>query len=74
MQSIIINYKMYTADRLWFAVQRSEEDEWGTGSEDLSTAVEMLRRQGYGLICVVDDCKNPVALGEITYEDLFGSH
>lgn len=72
MQSVIINYKMYTADRLWFAVLRDPQDEWGVGSDNLSAALDMLRRQGYGLICVIDDCKNPICLCEITYEDQFG--
>lgn len=71
MKSITINGNTYTADRLWYAVQRDEEDEWGNGSEDYDTAVEMLRAQGHGLIAVIDDCENPVCLAVIYYADLF---
>lgn len=71
MKTITINNTTYTADRVWYAVQRDEEDEWGNGSEDYDTAVEMLHAQGYGLIAVIDDCKNPVCLSVIYYADLF---
>lgn len=73
MKSININGNTYTADRLWYAVQRDPEDEWGNGSEWYATAVEMLRDQGCGLICVIDDGKDPVAIAEFLYDDLFGS-
>ena len=73
MKSITINGNTYTADRLWYAVQRDEEDEWGNGSDDYAAAVEMLLKQGHGLICVIDDGKDPVALAEILYDDLFGN-
>ena len=70
MKSITINGNTYTAERLWYAVQRDPEDEWGNGSEDYAAAVEMLRAQGHGLIAVIDDDAK-VCLGEILYSDLF---
>lgn len=70
MKSITINNTTYTAERLWYAVQRDEEDEWGNGSEDYAAAVEMLRTQGHGLIAVIDEDAK-VCLGEIAYSDLF---
>lgn len=71
MQTITINNTTYTAERIWYAVQRNEDDEWGNGSDDYAAAVEMLRSQGHGLIAVIDDCKNPVCLSLIYYADLF---
>ena len=73
MKSITINGKTYTAERLWYAVQRDPEDEWGNGSDDYAAAAEMLLKQGSGLICVIDDGKDPAALAEILYDDLFGN-
>lgn len=70
---IIINGKMYCSDHFWFAVMDDTEDyDWGYGSDDLDTAIDMLRRRGRGLICVIDDGDDPVALATLTYLSLFG--
>ena len=68
--TITINNNTYTADRIWYAVQRNSEDAWDNGSEDYDTAVGMLRAQGNGLIAVIDDDAK-ICLGEILYSDLF---
>ena len=55
------------ADRLWYAVQRDREDDWGTGSFDKDEAIEMLKNQGCGLIAVI---QNDTCIEEIEYEDI----
>lgn len=57
--------------KIWYAVQRDREDDWGTGSYDKEEALEMARKQRKEypdtLIAVIDDCeKNPVCIEEIT--------
>lgn len=54
----------------WYAVQRDQEDDWGTGSYDLGEAKEMARKQvgDYPgtLIAVIDNSNgNPVCVEEI---------
>lgn len=55
----------------WYAIQRDTDDDWGTGSESYEEAVEMLRKQGYGLIAVIEDGPDPICVQEIYYNDLF---
>lgn len=56
--------------KIWYAVQRDREDDWGTGSYDKEEALEMARKQRKEypdtLIAVIDDCDNPVCIEEIT--------
>ena len=56
--------------KLWYAVQRDTEDDWGTGSRDLEEAKAMAREQlaeyPDTLIAVIDDSSsNPVCIDEI---------
>ena len=55
------------ADRLWYAVQRDRDDDWGDGSFDRKEAIKMLKEQGYGLIAVID---GDVCTEEIEYDDI----
>jgi hypothetical protein len=55
---------------LWYAVQTDREDDWGTGSYDYNEAVKMLKRQGRGLIAVID---GDVCVNEIEYEAEYDS-
>lgn len=41
--------------KLWYAVQKDSTDEWGNGSFDREEAVKMLKKQGYGLIAIIDE-------------------
>lgn len=55
-------------ERLWYAVQKDSEDDWGYGSYDYEEAVEMLNSyEGYTLIAVIE---NDVCIREIKKEDL----
>ena len=54
-------------DRIWFAVQRDSEDDWSFGSYDKDEAIKMLKRQGCGLIAVIN---NMTCMEEIYYEDV----
>lgn len=55
--------------QIWYAIQKTSEDEWGYGSYDLDEAKEMLREQGYGQIAVIDE-SDAYCIEEIRYEDL----
>lgn len=55
----------YVKPTLWYAVQVDREDDWGTGSYDYNEAIQMLKRQGRGLIAVID---GDVCVNEIEYE------
>lgn len=57
-------------ESLWYAVLEDNEDDWGTGSTDRDEAIEMLRKQGYGLIAVISDNGDPACIDEIRYEDI----
>lgn len=51
----------------WYAVQKDSSDPWDYGSYDYDEAVDMLKKQGKGLIAVISDdfCEN-----EIRYEEI----
>lgn len=55
----------------WYAVMKDNEDnDWGTGSHDLSEAVDMVRKyraNGYtdAYIAVIDEENDPVCVEEI---------
>lgn len=53
--------------RFWYAVQVERSDPWDYGSYDYDKAVEMLKKQGCGLIAVI--CVN-VCVREITFEEI----
>ena len=55
---------------MWYAVQKTREDEWDYGSHDYNEAVEMLKEQGYGLIAVIEEGRNPVCVGEEEYDEV----
>ena len=40
--------------KLWYALQNSTEDDWGTGSFDYNEALEIAKKKGYKLIAVID--------------------
>ena len=57
--------------KLWYAVQRDREDDWGTGSYSLDEAISMAKRQMADypdtLIAVIDNStENAVCVDEIT--------
>ena len=54
----------------WYAVQRTSEDAWDSGSDDFEEAKKMLQEQGTGLIAVIDEETN-YCEEEIRFEDLF---
>lgn len=55
---------------IWYAVQRTREDDWGTGSTELEDAIAMLREQGRGLIAVIEQGPDPVCVEEILFEEV----
>lgn len=56
--------------KIWYAVQRDPEDDWGTGSYDYDEAMGMLNEQGYGLIAVIEETDaDKVCIREIPYEE-----
>ena len=54
----------------WYAVQENTSDSWDTGSFDFEEACGMLKKQGYGLIAVINNDTN-YCESEIYYDDLF---
>lgn len=55
----------------WYAVQEDTTDPWDYGSYDLPTAIDMLKRQGHGLIAVINGRDN-FCEDEIPYEEAMG--
>ena len=55
----------------FYAVQRDRADAWDNGSDDLDTAKDMLKRQGAGLIAVIE---NGFCVEEINFFDLFSMY
>ena len=58
--------------KLWYALQNSTEDDWGTGSFDYNEALEIAKKKGYKLIAVIDanygEDGNPTTDGECIEE------
>lgn len=54
----------------WYAVQKETTDDWDYGSYDYAEAVEMLKKQGTGLIATIEE-NTGVCVEEIKFEDLF---
>lgn len=52
---------------MWYAVQKSREDDWSVGSFNFDEAASMLMKQGYGLIAVIE---NDVCIMEMEYEEV----
>ena len=52
----------------WYAVQETREDAWDNGSSNYDDAVEMLKKQGHGLIAVIEN--DTECVDEILYEDI----
>ena len=57
-------------ETLWYAVMEDDEDDWGTGTNDRDEAIEMLKKQGHGLVAVISDNGDPLCIDEIRYEDI----
>lgn len=58
--------------KIWYAITdlQNENNDWGTGSYNYNTAVEMLKEIGHGEISVIalnedPECKNIITLEEI---------
>ena len=63
----------YTSPTLWYAVQTDRKDDWGIGSYNYNEAVEMLKKQGYGLIAVIDESSGifeAACVDEIEFEEI----
>lgn len=58
-------------ERIWYAVQETSDDGWDNGSYNIEEAVEMLKKQGHGLIAAIDEDNN-FCLDEYTYDDVVG--
>ena len=56
-------------DKRWYAVQESRVDAWDYGSDDYSTAVQMLKKQGHGLIAVINE-NTGCCVEEIEFDDI----
>lgn len=54
----------------WYAVQKETTDAWDYGSHSYTEAIEMLKKQGAGLIAVIEE-NTGVCVEEIKFEDLF---
>lgn len=57
-------------NKKWYAVICNNDADWGDGSNDLSTAIDMARRyrvNGYldAYIAVIDDGNDPICIAEI---------
>lgn len=55
---------------LWYAVQKESTDSWDAGSNNYGEAIEMLRKQGEGMIAVINE-DTGVCVDEIMYQDIF---
>ena len=58
--------------KIWYAISdlQNEDNDWGYGSYDYDTAVEMLKERGYGEISVIADNEDPECKSIITLEDI----
>ncbi len=54
----------------WYAVQKDRTDGWDNGSYSYQNAIKMLKKQGFGLIAVIDENAGN-CVEEITFEELF---
>lgn len=62
-------------NKLWYAVQKSSDDDLTTGSYDYEEAKAMLKKQGYGLIAFIREpnevCTDWFCEEEQTFDELF---
>lgn len=62
-------------NKLWYAVQKSSDDDLTTGSYDYEEAKAMLKMQGYGLIAFIREpnevCSDWFCEDEQTFDELF---
>ena len=58
--------------KIWYAITdlQNEDNDWGYGSYDYDTAIEMLKERGYGEISVIADNEDPECKSIITLEDI----
>ena len=58
--------------KIWYAITdlQNEDNDWGYGSYDYETAVEMLKERGYGEISVIANNEDPECKSIITLEDI----
>ena len=58
--------------KIWYAITdlQNEDNDWGYGSYDYDTAVEMLKERGYGEISVIADNEDPECKSIITLDDI----
>lgn len=55
----------------WYAVQETTDDGWDWGSYDYDEAVKMLKKQGHGLIAVIEENElDNFCVEEIEYEGI----
>lgn len=56
-------------NKLWYALQRDSEDDWGTGTFDRDEAIQRLKESDgyYTLIAVID---NDLCVEKITLADV----
>ncbi len=55
----------------WYAVERDADDnDWGTGSHDYGTAVEIAKKYGpKAQIAVIEEGPDPICVEVIAYKD-----
>ena len=58
--------------KIWYAITdlQNEDNDWGYGSYDYDTAVEMLKEIGHGEISVIALNEDPESKSIITLEDI----
>jgi hypothetical protein len=49
----------------WYAVMRDYDDDWGTGSYYLDTAIEMAKEDGAEMVAVISIGSDPICIDEI---------
>lgn len=67
MTNNLRNY-ILTYSRAWYAVMEGpDDDDWGTGSEDVREAMRMLKeqRRGYITVIVGDVCEDVITLDDV---------
>ena len=62
-------YSYDLSELTWFAVQETREDSWDNGTYNYEKAVDMLKKQGHGLIAVIDR-GHDYCVQEITFEEV----
>lgn len=55
--------------KLWYAVQRDSEDDWGTGSYDKDEAIAMCKEMDCPQIAVIEESTHDAICVDIIYID-----